>query len=249
MSNEGKIHYTLGNEGWIIIHQQKYLINKLKEFNMLNCNPLSTPMQSGIRLTKEESTTSHPDPYPYSQVVGSLMHAIVNSCPNCTYEISSLAQYLSNPSLLHIQTLKQTLRYIKGTLSYGIKYQKSVEGDVLYGFSDADWVGDKETHRSTLGYCFILASGVISWGNKKQQSVALSSMESKYMALAKATAEAIWLRKLLHELGFIQQNSTIIYSDSQSTIVLSENPKYHSRSKHVDTQYHFTREKVLSQDI
>ena len=79
--------------------------------------------------------------------------------------------------------------------------------------------------------------------------MALSSTESKYIALAKASAEAIWLRKLLHELGFPQANSRIIYSNSQSAIALSENPKFHSRSKHVDTQYHFTREKVLTQEI
>ena len=102
---------------------------------------------------------------------------------------------------------------------------------------------------STSGYCFLLASGVISWGSKKQQSVALSSVELEYMALAKASAEAIWLRKLLHELGFPQANPTIIYSNSQSAIALSENPKFHSRSKHVDTQYHFTKEKVLTQEI
>ena len=69
------------------------------------------------------------------------------------------------------------------------------------------------------------------------------------MALAKATAEAIWLRHLLSELGFPQPNPTIIYSDSQSAIALSENPKYHSRSKHVDTQFHFTREKIQSTEI
>ena len=242
MSDEGDIHYILGNtiiknkhEGWIMIHQQKYLTNKLKEFNMLNCNPLNTPMQSRICLHKEDKNTSHQKPYPYSQVVGNLMHAIVKTQLDCAYAISSLAQYMSNPSISHIQTLKRTLRYIKGTLSYGIKYQKFAQRYVLYGFSYADWAGDKETRHSTSGYCFILVSGVISWGSKKQQSVALSSTESEYMALAKATAEVVWLRKLLHELGYIQHNSTLIYSDSQSAFALSENPKYHSRSKHVDT--------------
>lgn len=90
---------------------------------------------------------------------------------------------------------------------------------------------------------------MISWSSKKQQSVALSSTESEYMALAKATAEAVWLRKLLSELGFPQPHPTTIYSDSQSAIALSENPKFHSRSKHVETQYHFTREKVLDKQI
>ena len=125
MSDEGEIHYILGNaiirnrtQGWIILHQQKYLTNKLQEFNMLNCNPLSTPMQSGIRLSKDTNLPGSEEPYPNSQVVGSLMHAIVNSRPDCAYAVSSLAQYLSNPNISHIQTLKRTLRYIKGTLSF-----------------------------------------------------------------------------------------------------------------------------------
>ena len=256
MSDEGELHFTLGNaiirnrdEGWIIIHQQKYLISKLEEYNMLDCNPVSTPMQAGIRLSKDDSTPSPQDQHLYSQIVGSLMHAIVNTRPDCAYTISSLAQYLTNPTEYHIQTLKRTLRYIKGTLPYGICYQRSSKGDILHGYSDADWAGCKDTRRSTSGYCFLLANGVISWGSKKQQSVALSSTESEYMALSKATTEAIWLRKLLSELGFPQTNPTTIYSDSQSAIALTANPKYHSRSKHIDTQYHFTREKVLSQEI
>jgi len=88
---------------------------------------------------------------------------------------------------------------------------------------------------STFGYCFLLAGGVISWGNKKQQLVALSSTESEYMALSKATIEVVWLRHLLNELGFPQSNSTIIYFDNQSTIALSKNTTYHFRGKHVDT--------------
>lgn len=66
------------------------------------------------------------------------------------------------------------------------------------------------------------------------------------MALAKAMAKAVWLRKLLSELGFPQPNPTTIYPESQSAIALSENPKYHSRSKHMETQYHFIREKYLT---
>ena len=169
MSDEREIHYIFGNaiirnqiQGWIILHQQKYLTNKLQEFNMLNCNPLSTPMQSGIRLSKDTNLPGPEEPYPYSQVDGSLMHAIVNSRPDCAYAVSSLAQYLSNPNISHIQTLKRTLRYIKGTLSFCIKYQKCAQGDVLCGFSDVDWASDKDTCRSTSGYCFLLAGGLIS---------------------------------------------------------------------------------------
>ena len=110
------------------------------------------------------------------------MYAIINSKLDCAYALCSLAQYLSNPGNTHIQTLKRTLRYIKGTLSFGIKYQKQDNGEFFYGFSGTNWAGDKDTCRSTFGICFLLASGVISWGSKKQQSIALSSTKSKDMA-------------------------------------------------------------------
>lgn len=260
MTDDGELHYTLGNaiirnrqEGCLIMHQEKYLLSKLKEYNMLTCNSLPTPMSPGLRLSKYNPDDNHdvamPNPFSYSQIVGSLIHATVNTRPDCAYTVGSLAQYLSDPKYSHFQTLKRVLRYLKGTSSYGIKYQRQTKAHDLQGFSDADWAGDKDTRRSTSGYCFLLTSGVISWGSKKQTSVALSSTESEYMALAKATAEAVWLRKLLFELGFPQLSPTIIHSDSQSAIALSQNPKFHSRSKHVDTQYHFTRDKLLANEI
>uniref|UniRef100_A0A7I4E253 Reverse transcriptase Ty1/copia-type domain-containing protein n=1 Tax=Physcomitrium patens TaxID=3218 RepID=A0A7I4E253_PHYPA len=169
----------------------------------------STPIQPRICLSNGDHITFHD--YPYSQVVGSFIHAIVNSRLNCVFAISSLVQYLSKPGPTHIQTLKRTMRYIKGTLNIGIKYEHLSQGDILHGYSDVNW--------------------------------------AEYMALTKAKVEAIWLKKLLHELGFPQHASTTIYSDSQSAIAFSENPKYHSRSKYMDTQYHFTRENIFSEEI
>lgn len=100
MSYEGDIHYTLGNsilrnrqEGWTFIHQQKYLTNKLEEYNMINSKPLATSMQSGIHLSKEVPTQSQDRHILYPQIIGSLMHAIVNTRRDCAYAISSLAQY------------------------------------------------------------------------------------------------------------------------------------------------------------
>lgn len=138
MTNEGNIHYILSNailknreEGCIILHQQKKLISKLEEYQMLKCNLITTLMQFGIRLSKKNcpSTSREKDltqTYPYFQIVDNLIHADVNSRPNCTYTIKKLAQlYLSNPNITHIQSLKRIMRYIKGTLNYGIKHQQS----------------------------------------------------------------------------------------------------------------------------
>ena len=132
MSDEGELHFTFGNailrnisEGWTIIHQQKCLTSKFKAYNMIDCNSISILMQSNIRLSKEGSLSFPQNQHLYSQIVGSLVHAIVNTRPDCAYTISSFAQYLSTPTTSHIQTLKRTLRYVKGTLPYGICYTRS----------------------------------------------------------------------------------------------------------------------------
>lgn len=127
-----------------------------------------------MQLSKEDCPHESQIPdSPYSHAVGSLMHAIVNSRPDIAYSVTNLAQYMSNPGEMHKQTLKRTVRYIKGTLSLGIKYQSTPNGGILHGFFDADWAGDKDTKCSTSGYSFLLAGGVISWGSKKQTMCSL----------------------------------------------------------------------------
>jgi hypothetical protein len=96
----------------------------------------------------------------------------------------SLALYLVNLGKVHWQVAKHTPRYLKSITSLGIKYQQSIT---------SDWVGDKNTHCSTFGYCFFLFKVIISWGSKKQTSMALSNIDLKYMAISKATTKKIWL--------------------------------------------------------
>jgi hypothetical protein len=128
----------------------------------------------------------------------------------------------------------------------------------LIGYSDANWGGDLETRRSTSGYVFYVAGGTVSWLSKKQATVALSSTEAEYMALTQAAKEAIWLRRLLADLRFegpnrgqepCRMSPTLIYEDNQSSIALAKNPVHHVRSKHIDIQFHFIRDKVSSGEI
>ena len=98
--------------------------------------------------------------------------------------------------------------------------------------------------KSISGHCFTFGAGVVSWSSKKQSSVALSSTEAEYMALAHATKEAIWVKQLLSELWAHGSGPYVINVDNQSCIALAKNPEFHARSKHIDIQYHFIREKV-----
>ncbi|KAA6407322.1 MAG: hypothetical protein FRX48_08870 [Lasallia pustulata] len=122
----------------------------------------------------------------------------------------------------------------------------SLMGDLrsLIGYTDADWAGDIDTRRSTSGYLFNIGSGSISWSSKRQPTVSLSSCKAEYQGQTQATKEAMWLCRLLNELvDQGEPNATIIYRDNQGALALAKNPTQHGRTKHIDIQHHFVREK------
>lgn len=127
----------------------------------------------------------------------------------------------------------------------------------LQGYSDADWAGDMDTRRSTTGYVVMLNNGAVAWKSRRQPTVALSTMESEYMALTEATKELKWIKTLLAELGYSKGNNensadespTDLFSDNQSAIALAKNPVSHARAKHIDLRHHFVREAIQDKVI
>jgi len=155
-------------------------------------------------------------------------------------------------NLQHWVGVKRVLRYIKGTLDYGLLYKttnRNGEVSDLRGYADADWAGDVTTRKSTSGYVFQIGSSTVSWSSKRQSVVALSSTEAEYVALSHATQEATWLRNLLQSMGFDQANPMTIFEDNQGTIALAKNPKHHARTKHIDIKYHFIRDAISEKKI
>ena len=125
----------------------------------------------------------------------------------------------------------------------------SDENPQVIGYSDADWAGDLDTHRSTSGYVFQVGQSTVSWCSKRQATVAKSTTEAEYVALSQATQEAVWLRHLLTDLGYSMNSPTTVFEDNQGAIELSKNAKFHNRTKHIDVAYHFVRERIHSKDI
>jgi|SRR5579871_5521089 len=188
----------------------------------------------------------------YQGAVGALMYLMLGTRPEIAFPISVASRYAANPTDNHISAVKRILRYLKGTLNYELVFRGSVSP--LVGYTDADWAGDKDTRRSTSGYTFNIGSGAISWSSKRQPTVALSTCEAEYMAQTQAAKEAIWLKGLLVELSDMHNNelnpsAVILYGDNQGAIALAKNPVFHGRTKHIDIQHHFVREKVDSGDI
>jgi hypothetical protein len=198
--------------------------------------------------TVARATAVHPHLVPadkqlYQQIVGSLMHLTVGTRPDIATAVNVVARFAARPSQAHLSAAKHVLRYINGTL--GLKLQfGGTQAPALVGWSDADWAGDAVKRRSTGGYVFQVHGSTVSWSSKRQATVALSSTEAEYMAATQATKEAIWLRALLKDLTVQVDGPTTVYEDNQGAIALSLNPVHHSRTKHIDVQWHFVRQQT-----
>ena len=164
------------------------------------------------------------------------------------FSIEVVSPFMEQPHETHLIAAKMILYYIKGTLNYGLMYEKS-KSFFLSDFVDVDWVGDVNNRRSATSFCFTAGSAAISWNSKKQSTFALSSCEAEYVAATMATQECLWLRRLIQEMVTTLDQPIQINCDNESAIKLAGNPIFHARSKHIETHYHFVREKVLWQYV
>ena len=256
MVDQGEIQFILGmsikrdrQKKTLFISQEKYLENVLNCFGMQDSKPVSTPLENGKTFHKRTNDEKPFNKETYQQAVGCLTYVSTATRPDIAAALGILSQYMADPSYDHWLGIKRLLRYIKGTLIYGLNFVAHENDDDLYGFADANWAGDVDTRRSISGYVFMVANGVISWSSKKQSTVAKSTTEAEYVALSQATQEAIWLRRLLSDLGCKADGPTLINEDNQGAIEIARNPKFHNRTKHIDTNYHFIREKIVSKEI
>ncbi|XP_059068493.1 uncharacterized mitochondrial protein AtMg00810-like [Cryptomeria japonica] len=181
MKDLGLLHYFLGLEVWqqtvgIILNQGKYTIDILKRFGMMDCKPMSTLMETNLHKLREAGASSESvDSTLYRQMIESLMY-LINTRPDIFYVVNALSRFMCEPKQLHIVAPKHILRYLRGTIGYGLKY-KEVDLN-LYGYTNSDWAGSVVDRKSTSRCCFSLGSAMISWFSRKQSSVAQSSTEA-----------------------------------------------------------------------
>ncbi|GAB4821233.1 hypothetical protein N2152v2_008279 [Parachlorella kessleri] len=214
----------------VTLAQGRLTKDLLKSYGLEECKPLSTPLSTATKLTKEGETLDT-GTFTYSQLVGSLMYLSVCTRPDIAQAVGALARHMSKPVVEHWTAAKGVLRYLSGTASYGITF--GGQELRLESYCDADYAGDLDTRRSTTGYVFLLGGGAISWSSRLQPTVAVSTTEAEYMAAAYA----------------IKEDSITIFADNQSAIKLLKNPVFSMRSKHIDVMYHFARERVIRKDI
>ena len=164
--------------------------------------------------------------------------------------LSISCQFCENPGKPHWKGIKRILKYLASTRTHGLCYSgKNTNPDTIVAFSDADYAGDVDTRRSTSWFVFILNGAAVTWSSRRQNCVALSTMESEYIAASEASREVVWLRRLLDQIGIRQEIPTILNCDNKSAIALSHNPEHHTRSKHIDVRLHYIREQVTNEIV
>uniref|UniRef100_A0A2N9GZA0 Reverse transcriptase Ty1/copia-type domain-containing protein n=1 Tax=Fagus sylvatica TaxID=28930 RepID=A0A2N9GZA0_FAGSY len=246
----GPLHYFLGLQvsrttDALHVTQTKYASDLLVKHQMVDSKPAKTPCSPNTRLSIHEGDLLS-DPHGYRSLVGAL-HYLTFTRPDISFAVHQVCQYMAAPTTTHLSAAKRILRYIKGTLFHGIAFTPGPL--TLSVYSDADWAGDPDDRRSTSGLLVYLGSNPITWSAKKQATVSRSSTESEYRALASAAAKVCWLRTLLKDLGIYLSQPPILWCDNVSALAIASNPVFHARTKHIEVDFHFIRERVLRKDL
>lgn len=150
---------------------------------------------------------------------------------------------MTNLTNIHFHLVKRILRYIQGTIHCGLKYTRSADFSITTYF-DSDWATDINTRRSIIGYVVYLGSNPISWQSKKQSTVSRSSTEVEYKALVHCASDVFWIRSVLKCLHQYLPIPLCLHCDNLLALAISSNPFCHLKIKHLDTYYHFVRERV-----
>jgi len=186
---------------------------------MSACKPCSTPVDLHSKLSADGPPVA--DSTHYRSLAGALQY-LTFTRPDIAYAIHQICLYMHDPREPHLAALKRILRYLQGTLSLGLTLRPSSPAE-LVAYTDADWAGCPDTHRSTSGYAVFLRDNLVSWSSKRQHTVSLSSAEAEYRDVANGVAEASWLRQLLMELCHPPRRATLVYCDNISAVYLSTN--------------------------
>ncbi|KAJ0816493.1 putative RNA-directed DNA polymerase [Helianthus annuus] len=252
----GSLSYFLGIEivpkgADIILSQKKYILDIIARAGLSESKPVSSPIPSTAHLSLGDSSPFD-NPVRYRQIVGALQYVTL-SRPDISYAVNKVCQFMHSPTTNHWSAVKRILRYLQGTSGYGLLIQRN-SGSLLHAytdasfnlhaFSDADWAGCPDDRRSTGGFAIYLGSNLVSWSARKQRTVSRSSTESEYKALADTVAELTWLETLLRELCVPMSSVPTLWCDNLGATYMSANPVFHARTKHVEVDFHFVREKV-----
>ncbi|RVW46634.1 Retrovirus-related Pol polyprotein from transposon RE1 [Vitis vinifera] len=209
---------------------------------MLGCQPVNTPIEEGLELCVESNQVST-DKGRYRRLVGRLMY-LAYTRPDLAYALSVVSQYMHNPREQHMNVVMRILRYLKNAPRKGILFTKNVDHHNIEVYTDVDWVGTVDDRRSTSSYFTFVGGNLVTWKSKKQNVVARSSAEAEFRSMTLGLCEALWLRLLLQDLGYLSRQPIRLFCDNKAACDIVHNLIQHDRTKHVEVDRFFIKEKL-----
>ena len=232
----------------IVVSQQKYILNLLKETGMSGCKPVDTPIDPNKNLG-DSKQGALVDMAQYQRLEGKLI-SLSHTQPDIAFALSMVSQFMHSPSQFihypskeHLEAAYQILRYLKSSPGKGLLFKKGRQ-QTIEAYTDANWVGSVTDRKSTSGYCTYVWRNLITWRRKKQTVVTRSSVEALFRAMANGVCKIIWLQRVLEELRQPVNMPMKLYCDNKSTISIAHNPVQHDRTKHIEIDRHFIKEKL-----
>lgn len=258
MTYLGEAKYCVGlrinrdrKKGFILLDQKRHIADLLAKFNMVECNPVSTPMDLNQKLSKSMSPQSSSEreemsKVPYRELVGGLLYISQGTRPDISFAVNTLSIFNNNPGKAHWIAAKRVLRYLKATIDAKLQYSMEAPSN-FSAFCDADWASNIDDRRSCSGYVFMSQGGGISWSSRRQPTIALSTTEAEYMALSSTVQEFSWLNQFESQFNFGGECQPIrIFCDNTSALDLAKTTGYSARTKHIDVRHHYLREHIES---
>jgi hypothetical protein len=150
---------------------------------------------------------------------------------------------MHNPSEEHMEASLRVLRYLKSSPGRAILFSKNDHLNII-GYTDTDWAGNLTDIKSTSGYFTFVGENLVTWKSKKQNVVALSSVEAEFKGMSKGLCEILWIKGLLKKLGYPLETEIKIYCDNKAEIIIANNQVQRDRTKHVEVDRHFIKQKL-----
>jgi hypothetical protein len=246
MKDLGSLKYFLGIEvsrckSGIFLSQRKYVLDLLKETGMTACKPVSTPLAEGMKLGIDRTQGSI-DKGRYQRLVGRLMY-LSHTRPDLAHALSVISQYMHNPGEQHMSAVMRILSYLKGSPGKGVLFRKNGHFKIEC-YTDADWAGSTDDRRSTSGYFTFVGGNLVTWRSKKQNVVSRSSAEAEFRGMALGICEILWLKFLLQDVGVNHSQPMKLFCDNKAARDIAHNPVQHDRTKHVEVDRFFIKEKL-----
>jgi hypothetical protein len=239
------------NKAWL---GQPHMVKKIEKTfgSMVKRMPKyktpGTPGQGLVRPKDGDEKVSLEDQSVYRSGTGMLLYCTKHSRPDISNAVRELTKLLDGATPVAFKEMLRVTKFVLDTSTLGLKIEpKCPDGELTWDlvvYSDSDWAGDKDNRRSVSGFVMFLCSVPIVWRSKQQKSVALSSSEAEFVAVSEAVKEVVFVLQVLESMGISVKTPVTVRVDNMGAIFMTENSSSGTRTRHVDTRWHFVRELV-----